>query len=329
MKGHKYFLTLIIIILVLILGGLCGYYLIDAKNRSLELTEKKSKETTAVVKDDENKEETKTQRLVCVGDSLTMSNNSYPNKLKELTGLDTITFGGKSLTSKDITARMAAYTLYVEPFTIPEDTTAVKVQLVNNNGGSSNLLQKDGSSINPCKIDGIEGNISYDSSRQYYTFSRSEAGDSKVIENRTKITISKQDINEDDIVIMLMGTYDEDSPYFTDNLITFYESIINQYSLKNYIVVSLTTNKSYNDFDKTNKELKEKFGDHFLDFRSYLLTDGAKDAGITLSSQDEKDINNNVVPECFRSGDVNGNAAFGILLANQLEAKMKTLKYIE
>ncbi len=328
MKGHKYILTLIIIILVLILGGLCGYYLIDAKNRSLELTEKKSQEAT-VVKEDENEEETKTQRLICIGDSLTMSNNSYPDRLKELTGLDTITYGGKSLTSKDITARLAAYTLYVEPFTIPEDTSAVKIQLVNNNGGSSNLLQKDGSSINPCQIDGIEGNINYDSSQQRYTFTRSGAGDSKVIENRTKITITKQDINEDDIVIMLMGTYDEDSPYFTDNLITFYESIIDQYNLKNYIIVSLTTNNVYNDFDTTNKELKEKFGDHFLDFRSYLLTDGAKDAGITLSSQDEEDISNNVVPECFRSGDVNGNAAFGILLANQLEAKMKTLKYIE
>ncbi|MCD7810032.1 MAG: hypothetical protein LUH02_11900 [Erysipelotrichaceae bacterium] len=320
MKTHKILTTLVIILLAGVLAFLTAYHYFGYDN--LFVNNDDSEEEVQNEEETEVVEETSSDaKIICIGDSQTVMNNGYPVKLEELVDLKITTFGGKELTSRDIAARLNAYPLYVKELSIPADTTTVNITLYNNNGSTSTLLRSDTSSIPTCSIDGVQGKISY--SNGSYTFTRSEAGEAKTIDSATRIELTKQDIDEDDIVIFLMGNYDDEDEYFAENLITFYNNIIDEYDLNNYIIIGLTTR---NDSDEANEALKKEYGDHFLDFKSYLLSDGLE--GIDLSDEDNEAIENGEVPPSFLSDEINGNSTFNTLLANQLAQKMQTLNYI-
>ncbi|MCD7893301.1 MAG: hypothetical protein LUG60_06300 [Erysipelotrichaceae bacterium] len=328
MKTHKLLTGFIIVVLVGILGFLTAYHYFGY-DLLFSNDEEQTEEVSSVEEEAETKEETVEEtvtnsnaRIICIGDSQTVMNNGYPTKLEDEIDLKISTFGGKELTSRDIAARLNAYPLYIKGISIPEDTSAVSIELYNNNGSTSTLLQSDSSSIPTCTIDGIEGTIKY--SNGSYTFTRSSAGEAKTIEGTAHVEFTKQDINEEDIVIFLMGNYDDEDEYFSENLITFYNNIIDEYDIKNYIIIGLTTR---NDSDEANEALEKEFKDHFLDFKSYLLSDGLE--GIDLSDEDNEAIEDGEVPPCFLSDDINGNSTFNTLLAKQLVEKTQTLEYID
>lgn len=334
MKSKNISSAIIIALLVLILGGLCGYYLIDSRanrDKLAELTDDKPVSTTETNKDDDEEKEVNKSKIICIGDSLTLSKEgtkSYPDYLNEETGLTTETFGGSKLTSQDIAARLNAYSLYVSDITIPASKTAVTIEIINNNGSISSLLRAKGSSYNPVSIAGIEGTIKYNSDTKKYTFTRSEAGEKKEITKKTRIDINTYDIDKDDIVILFTGTYDPIGPYSIENLVTFNQNIIKKYDLKNYIVVSLTAKDQLEDIVASNKALKEAFGDHYLDFRNYILENGLTEAGVSATDEDESNLADGNIPKSLRIDDINGNSEFNELLAKQLKKKMISLGYI-
>ena len=92
-----------------------------------------------------------------------------------------------------------------------------------------------------------------------------------------------------------------------------------------YIVVSLTQD----DRDATNNLLKTTHGDHYLDFKSYLLTSGLKDAGITETAQDKTNLANKNTPSSLLDDKINGNSKYNELLAKQLTDKMTKLGYLK
>ena len=74
------------------------------------------------------------KEIVCFGDSLTAGSGSsdgrsYPLVLSELTNMDVVNAGVGGETSLQIATRQGALMLYCEPFTIPEDSTAVNIVL--------------------------------------------------------------------------------------------------------------------------------------------------------------------------------------------------------
>lgn len=335
MKSKNISSAFIIALLVLILGGLCGYYLIDSKaNREklANLSDDKPVSTTETKKDDnKDKEVVNKSKIICIGDSLTLSKSgtkSYPDYLSDLTGLTTETFGGNKLTSQDIAARLNAYSLYVNDITIPASKSPVTIEIINNNGSISSLLRAKGSSYNPVTIAGIKGTIKYNSETKKYTFTRSEAGEKKEITKKTRININTYDIAEDDIVILFTGTYDPIGPYSIENLVTFNQNIIKKYDLKNYIIVSLTAKDQLEDIEASNKALKKAVGDHYLDFRKYVLENGLSEAGVPTTDEDEANLTDGNVPKSLRIDDINGNSEFNELLAKQLKKKMISLGYI-
>ncbi|MCD7839260.1 MAG: hypothetical protein LUG46_01385 [Erysipelotrichaceae bacterium] len=315
MKARRVLTVLVIILLVGVLAFLTVYHYVgyDRLFGDGEVVEEDNVEETEKVETD--------AKIVCIGDSQTVMNNGYPTKLEDLINLKITTFGGRELTSRDIAARLNAYSLYVKEVTIPEDTSEVRIQLYNSNGSVSTLLQNSSSSIPTCSIDGIEGTIKYTDGT--YTFTRSSEGEEKTIDGLTRIQFSKQDISEEDIVIFLMGNYDDEDEFFTENLITFYNNIINEYSIKNYIIIGLTTREGS---DEVNEVLEDEYKDHFLDFKSYLLSEGIE--GIELTDEDNEAIEEGEIPSCLLSDEINGNTTFNTLLAQQLVEKMKTLNYL-
>ena len=136
----------------------------------------------------------------------------------------------------------------------------------------------------------------------------------------TQIKSEIPTFEKNNVAIIFTGTYDPQTQNGIFKTITYQRAIINQLKTKNYIVVSLTSKRRLPIVDDMNKVLKEEHKEHFLDFRDYLLNDGIKDAKITLTAQDKKDL---------QKGDMlNGNAKFNQLLAEQITKKMIDLKYI-
>lgn len=78
--------------------------------------------------------------------------------------------------------------------------------------------------------------------------------------------------------------------------ITYQRAILNQIKTQKYVVVSMTSKRQNNLVRDDNNVLKEEHKDHFLDFRTYLLTNGLKDANITATEQDQKDLTNSYIP---------------------------------
>jgi hypothetical protein len=260
MKKTSIFETIVIILLCAILVALCMFYRmndkVEVKQTSFEeVTEKKVEE------------ETVEQEIMSIGDNFT-----YVDSLKNLVNANITELGGK-LTSKDIAARLGAYKVLVKSFTIPSDTSKVNITLINNNKTPCDLFQKSGLDINPVTIDNIEGNIEYKNNK--YTFQRLESGTSVTVDNDTEVIVKSHEISSDTITILYMGRNDESNAYFTENLVTFYNNIINKYNLKNYIIIGIIDKDNYDStsIKTVNKTLNQEFKTHFLDFRSELEKD--------------------------------------------------------
>ena len=93
-------------------------------------------------------------------------------------------------------------------------------------------------------------------------------------------------------------------------------------------MVGITSKGMVPEVEEVNQALKEAFGTHFLDIRSYLLTQGLKDAGITPTSQDLFDIENGEIPSSLRVDVVHGTADFYTILGEQLYEKMLADGYL-
>ena len=79
----------------------------------------------------------------------------------------------------------------------------------------------------------------------------------------------------------------------------------------NYIVLSVLNgpgepsgNANYTTITQLNTDLAAVYGSHYLDVRTYLITNGLSDAGITPTAQDTTDINNDVPPTSLRADSI-------------------------
>ena len=142
------------------------------------------------------------------------------------------------------------------------------------------------------------------------------------INTLTKIEVTKPEINKDNILILFTGSYEES---VQGSLAEYQKQIISAFNTDKYIVVSLTQD----DRDATNNLLKTTHGDHYLDFKSYLLTSGLKDAGITETAQDKTNLANKNTPSSLLDDKINGNSKYNELLAKQLTDKMTKLGYLK
>ena len=262
--------------------------------------------------------------IYCVGDSLTLGTNdvtSYPDYLKESLKNDIEIIGDNHINSQALAIKLGNQDVYVNNFTIPSDTNAVSITLLNENGEVIDALINSQTGIESCIINNIAGTISYDSNSNQLLFKRLEAGDSSMITTLTKIEITKPEILNDNILILFTGSYEES---IQGSLVNYQKQIIDSFNTDKYIVVSLTIDNR----DATNNLLANTYGEHYLDFKNYLLTNGLNDAKITATSEDQMALANNSVPSSLLIDDINGNNYYHQLLANQLINKMHELGYI-
>lgn len=262
--------------------------------------------------------------IYCVGDSLTLGTGnitSYPDYLKENLKNDIEIIGDDYITSQALAIKLGNHDVYVNNFTIPSNTNAVNITLLDKNGEIIDALINSQTGIEACMINNITGTIRYDNNSNQLLFQRLEAGNSLMITSLTKIEITKPEVLNDNILILFTGSYEES---IQGSLVNYQKQIIDSFNTDKYIVVSLTTNNR----DATNNLLANTYNEHYLDFKNYLLTDGLNDAKINPTKEDQTALTNNNIPSSLLVDDINGNNYYHQLLAKQLINKMHELGYI-
>lgn len=161
----------------------------------------------------------------CWGDSLTRGvgvgdsySKTYPYILFNLLdGRKVINCGVGGENTTTIASRQGSLPNIVQPFTIPADTTKVKIDLSDIYGNNARILLQGGSAldpetdnyimtaqINPCVINGIKGTVSYENSNYY--FSRSEKGNSVIVTRPVPLITHAMTDLRDNINIIWIGT---------------------------------------------------------------------------------------------------------------------------
>lgn len=327
----KYTFPCTIILLISMLFCLVGYNAIIIKRDSQkyqELQNKNEKEDKKeVIKTNTNKNQ---KTLYCIGDSLTLgsTSSSYPSSLSSLTNLSVNKYGGTNDQTIDIAIKMGKTKIYTNNITIPQTKTPINLNIYDKDQNILNVLNdKEERNV---EINGISGVLKYNATSQKHTFTRSLAGNDVQVSALTPIKIEEAQFNKDSIAIIFTGSYDPNVSNGIFRTITYQRAIISQLNTQKYIVVSLTSKRKFPIVDDMNNVLKQEHGDHFLDFRSYLLENGLKDANITPTNQDNLDLQKRYIPSSLLKTDkLNGNNQFNELLAKQLIQKMTELGYID
>lgn len=326
-KMKKISFPLIVALLLCIIFTLIGYDTLTTRKESQKYRERKQDNSSETV----SSVSSNTPIIYCIGDSLTLGekSSSYPTALSALTGFSVNKFGGAQDQSIDISIRMGKTKVYVNNITIPSETTPVQIQLLDKDKDKVDALKGTGTNFTSVEIDGITGKLKYNSEKKTHTFTRDQKGNEKKITKLTQIKADFPTFDSNSIAIIFTGSYDPSSENGVFRTITYQRSIISQLKTKKYIVVSLTSKRKFDIVDSMNTVLKEEHKEHFLDFRKYLLNNGLKDAKVTPTSQDKKDIQNKLIPSSLLKEDkLNGNSKFNQLLAEQIIQKMIDLKYI-
>lgn len=194
----------------------------------------------------------------CWGDSLTCGvgvgdsySKAFPYVLYGLLdGREVINCGVGGENTINIASRQGGLPNIVKPFTIPANASKVEVKLTNIYGGSTGILLQGGSAldpttgkyvmtaqINPCSINGVEGTLTYENGKYY--FSRSENGESVIVSRPTPLITYAMKSMRDNINIIWIGT----NGGFTTSaeLIECIEAMIDYMSPinKKYIVIGI------------------------------------------------------------------------------------------
>lgn len=314
--------------LIVIIISLLGY------NEMTKRKEKKRLEalnTSTQVSSNQNNAP-KVDKVYCIGDSFTLGDetSSYPKMLSDLIDMDTTVFGATYDQSLDISIRMGSTPIYAYDITIPSDTTAVNLSLFDENGNTLNALRSESTNFKEVEIAGIKGVLTFNPTEEIHSFTRSEAGEETYLSELTQITSKVDTFNKNSIAIIYTGIYDDNIQDDVQSTIAYQKQIIDKIGTDKYLVIGLTSKRTFEYVDDVNAVLKDAYGDHFLDFRSYLLENGLDDANIEPTDEDLDDIDNGYIPSSLLQDNlINGNAEFNELLAKCIYSKLSELNYIE
>lgn len=258
--------------------------------------------------------------VIFTGDSQTQR-FTWGAKFKELFGtnndeaVDCYGYGGEN--STQVACTQGGLPLFVEPFTIPAGTTPVEIHLFTPDyDGDLDLLKQNTLGYVGISIDGVIGNITWSSSKQYFT--RTEAGSEKTIARPVKVNSTLSTRTNSRLIIELGTNNPIDSGDKMEKLFNEIDCMIRHNGNDAYIVLGLTWRGHAQNIEEVNRMMASRFGQHFLDIRTYLIQYGLEDAGITPTAADEAAIANNNVPPSLLDDEIHFNAACGNVIGQQI-----------
>lgn len=284
----------------------------------------------------------------CWGDSLTRGvgvgdsySKAFPYVLYGLLdGREVINCGVGGENTINIASRQGGLPNIVKPFTIPANASKVEVKLTNIYGGSTGILLQGGSAldpttgkyvmtaqINPCSINGVEGTLTYENGKYY--FSRSENGESVIVSRPTPLITYAMKSMRDNINIIWIGT----NGGFTTSaeLIECIEAMIDYMSpiKKKYIVIGIhhLVSTVTETFEMIEKNMAMHFGRRYINQRKYMIEYGLSDAGITPTVEDTTAISEDKIPPSLLYDTVHYNDKGYNIIANLVVERGKELGY--
>lgn len=284
----------------------------------------------------------------CWGDSLTRGvgvgdsySKAFPYVLYGLLdGREVINCGVGGENTINIASRQGGLPNIVKPFTIPANASKVEVKLTNIYGGSTGILLQGGSAldpttgkyvmtaqINPCSINGVEGTLTYENGKYY--FSRSENGESVIVSRPTPLITYAMKSMRDNINIIWIGT----NGGFTTSaeLIECIEAMIDYMSPinKKYIVIGIhhLVSTVTETFETIEKNMAMHFGRRYINQRKYMIEYGLSDAGITPTVEDTTAISEDKIPPSLLYDTVHYNDKGYNIIANLVVERGKELGY--
>lgn len=269
-------------------------------------------------------------RIVCWGDSLTVSvdgKSAYPDVLRELSGCEVINYGVESENTAMIAMRQGGVRVNVKATVIPSDRQMIPVFLQAENGGHVSFFEYGEGGVNPCSICGIEGRLEKLNGAYYFT--RNTKGERISVPEGTQLKpFGLNDSKSGDVLVIFAGTNDLPDSGSVKNIIKLQKAMLEVADCDKYVIVGLTCASKMPEIDAVNMALANEFGDNFLDIRSYMISYGVEDAGLSVTEGDLEDIARGEIPRSLRSDYVHGNRHFYRLLAEQVYRKMQYLGYL-
>ena len=205
-----------------------------------------------------------------------------------------------------------------EDLIIPSGCEAVKISFTSETGDVVTPLTQGDAGINNVTIAGIEGKLTLDlesytsNHKNIYYFTRSNPGSEVTVPAGAEIITAASTMYRDYIPVIFIGTYDWELSQWEDTsveeLIATQKAIIDhQIANKDrYIIIGLYyMNNRWDygryEFEKYETAMAQEYGNHFINIRKYLCSDGLSDAGITPTKDDTHDIDSGLVPTSLRS----------------------------
>ena len=226
-------------------------------------------------------------------------------------------------------------------FEIPADVEPVNIQLKSPEGKSVTPLTAGSVGVNPVTIDGVVGEISLVSNQGWgqntYQFTRAEAGEPVSVARGAQITTACEDEYRDYVHIVWLGIYGD----FTtpEKLVNDAKQLLSRQTgnPERYLVLGpcalrgAWTNADPATLNAVDSAMLQAFGNHYINVRKYLMTDGLTDAKITPSKEEKLVIQQGAVPTSFRSNasgaDLNGTAYK--LIGKLVYERMESLGYFD
>lgn len=267
-------------------------------------------------------------RIVCWGDSMSQG---YPTEFRKTYRVPTISFSAGGDTAEHMAMKQGALALYAAPFTIPAEAEPALLTVLDYKFEKVvSLADLGGNGLTPVYINGIKGALYYRSEGDCFYFERETAGEEIRLDRPVRIvTKAMTDLRTEDVNIIYSVSVSPGVRGDVDALVEIQRSMIDYAKNGKYVIIGYAGFSSKAGRISVNSALAEEYGEHFLDFGEYLVTDGFKDAGIEPTEEDLKNIEEGRIPESFRSDEIHGNYIFDQLLAQQLYYKLIELNYID
>lgn len=226
-------------------------------------------------------------------------------------------------------------------FEIPAGTEPVSIQLKSPDGKNVTPLTAGSAGVNPVTIEGVVGEITLAGNQGWgqtaYQFTRAEAGAAVLVAKGAQITTACTEEYRDYVHIVWLGTYGD---------FTTPEKLVNDTKLllsrqannpERYLVIGpcalrgAWANADPSTLNGVDSAMMQAFGNHYINVRKYLMTDGLTDAKITPSKEEKLVIQQGGMPTSFRSNasgaDLNGTAYK--LIGKLVYERMESLGYFD
>lgn len=293
--------------------------------------------------------------IACWGASITAGqggSSSFPGTIAHLSGCNVYNMGIGGETQTTIAARQGGLDIKLTKDIVIPASGSVNIEFAAYNkddgeyAGVVTPRNTAGAGWNPVTIAGVEGTLSVAVNNDVWprvlksaTFTRKTAGEAVNVPAGTLMTTSGQELKTDIVIFAVSsnGGWTSANTTANDNQ---YEGVINlidrslaaaKYPDK-FLIVGLTTqtNKHWN---QVHAALKAKYGEKFLDVRSYLASEKALiDAGITPTELDRQLIAVGQIPPSLISNypadAVHMNDAGYIRMGTAVYEKLVELGYI-